>query len=91
MPQLIGSRRCIAVVVDAQATAKVDVVNGNACSLNFGHQIQDAVHGIEVRRGFGNLGANVAVNAHHFQTRQGRSALIGLERMLVRHTKLIAL
>ena len=46
MPERIGRWRCVAVVVDAQATTKVDVMNGNACRFHFGHQIQDAVHGV---------------------------------------------
>ena len=46
LPQLIGCRWCVAVVVDAQTAAKVNVVNGNASGFNFGHQVKHTVHGI---------------------------------------------
>ena len=90
LPQGICSRRCIAVVVDAQATAEVNVVNGNACRFNVGHQIKNPVHGIQIRRGFCDLRANVAVDAHHNQAWQGSCTLVSLNRAFVCNAKFVA-
>ena len=39
LPQGVGGRRRIAVVVNAQAATKINVVNGHASRFNVGHQI----------------------------------------------------
>jgi hypothetical protein len=76
-PQRIRLGRCVAVVVDAQAAAEVDVVDGDACSLDRLHQVQHAVHGVQVRCVVGDLRADVAIDADHTQSGQRRSALVG--------------
>ena len=54
-PQGIGLGWHVAVVVDAQSAAKVDVVDGHPCGFNRFDQVQDAVHRVEVRGFFGDL------------------------------------
>ena len=65
LPQLIGCRRLVVVVVDPQAATKIDVSNRYADRFNRINQVKHAVHGVQVRRYLGDLRANVAVNAHH--------------------------
>ena len=90
-PQGIGLRRCVAVVVDAQATTKINVVNGNARRLDVAHQIQNAVHRVQVGRGFGDLRANVAVDADHLQARQAGGMAVGAQGVFMGDAKFVAL
>ena len=83
VPQGVGSRRRVSVVVDTQAAAEVDMVNGDACGFNRLHQIQHAVHGVEVGRFFRDLGADVAVDTHDLQAGQRGSPLVGQQRAFV--------
>ena len=55
------------VVVNAQPAAKVDMRQRNARVLDRGHQVQHAVHSVEIGRHLGDLRANVAVNANDLQ------------------------
>ena len=91
LPQLVGRGGRVAVVVDAQATAKINVVDGNAGRFNVVHQVQHAVHGVEVGRYIGNLRTNVAVNAHDLQAGQCGGTLVGLKRVFMGHPKFVAL
>ena len=90
-PELIGLRRLIiAVVVDTQATTEIDVVDGNAGAFKHGNQIEHAVHGIQIRPLLRDLGADVAINAHHLQTRQCSRTLVGGQNPLVGNAEFIA-
>ena len=90
-PQVVCRWRRLALIVDAQAAAKINVRNGNARRLDLRHQIEHTVHGVQIRRFLRDLRANVAVNAHHAQTRQSGCALECLQGMFMRYAKLIAL
>ena len=91
LPQGIGGGWRIAVVINAQTTPKVNVVNGNACRFNVDHQIKNAVHGVQIRRGFCNLRADVAIDAHHGQAWQGSCAFVSFNSPFVRNAKFVAL
>ena len=90
-PQDIGCRWGVTVVIDAQAAAKVQVVDGDACGLDLLNQIQHLVQSVQVRFAGGDLRTDVAVDAHHFQARQRRSVLVGLQGALMRHAEFVAL
>ena len=89
--QGIGRRWIVAVVVDAQSATQVDVVELNPRYFDGCYQIQHPVHGVQVWGAIGDLGADVAVNAHNAQTRQLRRALVGRQCVLMGHTKFVAL
>ena len=54
-PQRIGSRWRVAVVIDAQAAAKVEVGDGHTRGFDGLHQVQHFVEGVEVRPCTGDL------------------------------------
>ena len=66
-PQHIGFGRRVAVVVDAQAAAEVQVVQRDAGRFDGLDQVEHALQRFEVGRGFGDLRADVAVDADHLQ------------------------
>ena len=90
LPQRISVRWGVVVVVDAQTAPKIDVLQRNTCRFNGADQFQHAVHCLQIRRGVGDLRANVAINTDHFQTRQRYGVLVNAQGILVRHTKFIA-
>ena len=90
-PQRVGGGRRVAVVVDAQAAAKVDVVDGNAGRFNAFDQVEHAVGSVQVRRGFGDLRADMAVDADHAQAGQAGGALVYGQRALMGNAEFIAL
>ena len=55
------------------------------------YQIQHTVHRVEVRGAVGDLGADVAVNAHNAQARQLRGPLVGGQGVFMGHAKFVAL
>ena len=67
------------------------MVNGYARRFNLHHQIQHLVDRIHIRFDGGDLRADVAVDAHHFQARQGCGMLVGLQGAFMGHAKLVAL
>ena len=90
-PQRIGGRRGVAVVVDAQAAAEIQVVNRYASSFDQLDQIQHFVQRIHVRAGGGDLRADMAINAHDFQPGQRGGMLVSLQSTFVRDAKFVAL
>ena len=54
-PQRIGRRWRVAVVIDAQAAAKVEVGDGHTRGFDGLHQVQHFVEGVEVRPCTGDL------------------------------------
>ena len=90
-PQGVGLGWGLAVVVDAQATAKVEVFQGNTGGFNRLRQVEHALHGLAVGRFVGDLRANVEVDADDVQPGQGSGALVGGQGAIVRNAKLVAL
>ena len=89
-PQRIGLGRRVAVVVDAQAAAKVNVVDGDARRFDLGHQVQHAVHGVQIGGAVGDLRADVAVDAHHLQAGQAGRVTVGAQRVFVCNAEFVA-
>ena len=63
----------------------------DAGSLDLLEQVQHALHGIEIGIHFGDLRADVAVDADHAQAGQAGGVLVGLQRIFVRDAELVAL
>ncbi|MCY1382011.1 hypothetical protein D9M69_699870 [compost metagenome] len=63
----------------------------HAGGLDGFHQVEHAVAGVQVGRGFGDLRADVAVDADHLEARQPGGVLVGLHRAVVRDAELVAL
>ena len=91
LPQCIGGGRGVAVVVDAQPATKVDVVDGNTGRLDLLDEIKQAVGSVQVRCHFGDLGADVEIDAHHLEAGEGSGALVGGQSTFMGHAKLVAL
>ena len=81
----------IAVVVNSQATTKINVLNGYSSVLDAGHQIQHAVHRIEVRGLAGDLRSDMAVDPDDTQACKCRCTLVGRQCALVGNAELVAL
>ena len=90
LQQVVGSGRCLVAVGNAQAAAQVDVVQGNARCLNLLHQVQHALYRLQIRGGFGNLRADVQINAHHAQPRQAGGLPVGSQYLGVGNAELVA-
>ena len=79
------------MVVDAQATAKVNVRNGDARCLNRFYQVKHPVHRVQVGRTFGDLRANVAINPDNSQARQRCRVFVDAQGLLMRYAKFVGL
>ena len=90
-PQCVCRRWCVTLVVDPQAAAKVDVLQGDARLFDGLHQVEHTVQRIQVRPHAGDLRADVAVNADDLQPAQAGRSLVHLNRALVGNAKLVAL
>ncbi len=67
------------------------MVNGDARGLDGGDQVQHAVHRVQVRRGFGDLRADVAVDAGDLQAGQRCRMPVNPYSVFMRHAELVAL
>ena len=65
VPQGIGLRWLIAVVIDTKSTAKIDVFYSYAGGLNQLDQVQHAVHCVHIRTFLGDLRSDVAIDPYH--------------------------
>ena len=72
--QFVGLGRRFVGVLDAQAAADVDVVDGDALGFDRLDQVEQAVQRVEVGLHLRDLRADVAIDAHHLQARAGRGA-----------------
>ena len=66
------------------------MVDRDTCGLDLFNQIQHLVQSIQVRLAGGDLRTDVAVDAHHLQTRQRRGVLVSLQGAFMRHTEFVA-
>jgi hypothetical protein len=71
--QLFGVGRRLGVVGDAEAAAEVEVGNGDAFGLERLDQVEQAVERLEIGRAFGDLRADVAVDADDLEAGQPRA------------------
>src|SRR4030095_12207838 len=90
-PKRIRGGRRVAVVVDAQTTAEVEMVQRDAGLLDRLDQVQDAFERFEVGRRFGDLRADMAVYAHPPQPGQGSGVAVDRDGPVVRDAELVAL
>ena len=90
MQQLVDGGRCLVVVGNAQPTAQVDVVQGDACGLHLLHQIQQAFHGFQIGGGLGNLRTDMAVDTDDLQAGQTRRVLVSGQHLGVGNAKFVA-
>ena len=79
------------LILDAQATAKINVFNRNACRLDSRDQIEHPVEGVEVGRRLKNLRADVAINADDPQAPKGSCIVIHTQGIFMGHAKLVVL
>ena len=90
-PERVGGGWRISVVVDAEPTAEIDVLQADALGLHGVHQVENAIHGIEVGGFLGDLRADVAIDSLDMQAWQLRRTLVGGEHALVRYAEFVAL
>ena len=88
--QLVDGGRCLVVVGNAQPTAQVDVVQGDACGLHLLHQIQQAFHGFQIGGGLGHLRADMAVDTDDLQAGQTSRVLISSQHIGVGNAEFVA-
>ena len=79
--QLAGSGRGLIGIGDAQAATDVEVGDAGARPLDFLDQVEQAVDGLDVRAGVGDLRADVAVDADDLEAGQGGRTGIGRHRV----------
>ena len=89
--QFVGRGRRFRGVLDAQAAAQVDVMDGDARALDALDQVEQPVERVQVGLDLRDLRADVAVDAHHLQARQLGRAAIGGQRLVVRDAELVVL
>ena len=84
----VGRGRGFVGVANAQATAKVDVGDGNALALERLGQVEHTVERSQVGRHLGDLRADVAVDADDVNAGQAGSVAVGGERPLIGNAEL---
>ena len=89
--QLVGRWRRLALVLDAQAAAEVEVFDGDALGLDRLDQIEQPLQRVQVGFDLRDLRADVAIDADHAQPRQRGGAAVGGQRLVVGDAELVVL
>ncbi len=81
--------RFLFAVVHAQSAAQIKMADSNTQICQRIHQFQQAVQGIDKRAEFGQLRADVAVQAHHLHVIQLCGALVNPQRLIDSQPELV--
>ncbi len=89
--KLANIRRRLVVIRDTQAAADVNVTNLQAVRFDLVDQFEQLVHSVKVRRDFGDLRADMAIDADHVEMRHCRGSAVGGARLIERDAEFVRL
>ncbi len=88
--QGLGLRRGLVAIGDAEPAAQVEVMQGDAIRGELIHQVEQPIHGIDIRRDFGDLRADVEIDADDVHMGALRRRLVQGARVGIGDAELVA-